>query len=160
MSGVKTEYPEISTEQPSLRQSHDAGREAQRKLAMVVRDLRGEPLRASAGTSSTVAAKFGQTVLADATSAQVDVALPSTTPDDIGRRVVIKLWSGSPGFPVLVHAPADGRIDGNQYWRLNQAMEAIMVEYEGNNDWAIIASVPGVGGLVVAGIIPSPITLP
>jgi hypothetical protein len=150
MSGVKTEYPEISTEQPSLRQSHDAGREAQRKLAMVVRDLRGEPVR----TSATLAARFGQTILANTTNGQVDVTLPSATVDDIGRRVVIKLWAGSPGVQCVVHASADGKIDGNPYWRLNQAMEAVTIEYEGNNEWCIISHVPGVGGLVVAGIIP------
>lgn len=154
MPGVKTEYAEIWTQDGAVRQSHDAGRDAQRKMAIAVRDLRGAPLRSSVSLS----ARFGQTVLADTTGNQVNVALPSATPDDIGRRVTVKLWCGSPTYQVVVSAPNSGKIDGNAYWRLNQAMESVMIEYLGNNEWAIVASVPGVGGLVVAGIIP--ITLP
>lgn len=134
-------FREVWTPDNLQRQIIESSQEANRQTTSTVEDLVSTPVRVSEDT----VARLGQIMLVDTSSQSLSVTLPSTTQADIGRIVTIKLWSGSPMGWITIKAPLDGHIDGNITWSLNSAFAGVSIMYVGNNDWAIVSKVSGLG---------------
>lgn len=138
-------YRETWTNDPKQRQIIEAAQETARLTSMAITDLRANPVR----TSSGINASFGQLVLADTHNGKLTIVLPQASQTDIGRTVTIKMWSSAPTGIVYIQAPLSGKIDGNDNWRLTRSMQAVIIAYAGNNDWAIVSEVSGVGNVIM-----------
>ena len=138
-------FREVWTPDNVQRQIIESSQEANRQTTSSVEDLVLTPVRVSEDTT----ARLGQIILVDTTTQSLSITLPNTTQADIGRLVIIKLWSGSPWGWITIKAPLDGHIDGNVSWSLNSAFSGVSIMYVGNNDWAIVSKVSGLGVSVI-----------